>query len=569
MLFAVLMVVCACGAFASGARASVKVPVLGFTPSTASFGPVLAGVKAPAQSFKLKNSGDRATGALTVSLSGSGFAKTRDTCTASSLGPHKTCIVALTYTGTNQGEQDAGTLTAKSRSKAGVSATLPLTGTTPLEADLSIKKVDTTDFIGGANGTFNPSTNNTTGGTDVPGNTGHPLVYTIVIANSGPNSVTGASVSDVMPAGVASDTWSVTSEIGGATVVGGSTSGTGNITGTLDMPANSFITYTVDVTISSSATGTLTNTATVTPPAGVDPNPANNSSTDTITLTPQADLSITKADSTSGFYVPDGSTSYTITVTNSGPSDVLGATISDTMPTAIANDSYSASETGSATGFTATGSGSIKDTVNMPAGSTITYTVNASISGTATGSIANTATVSPPSGVTDPNTANNGVTDTLQQTIADLSIKKVDTTDFIGGVNGTFNPSTNNTTGGTDVPGNTGHPLVYTIVIANSGPNSVTGASVSDVMPAGVASDTWSVTSEIGGATVVGGSTSGTGNITGTLDMPANSFITYTVDVTISSSATGTLTNTATVTPPAGVDPNPANNSSTDTITLT
>ena len=54
-------------------------------------------------------------------------------------------------------------------------------------------------------------------------------------------------------------------------------------------------TYTATCTINASATGTLSNTATVS--SGVtDPVPANNSATDTDTLTPQADIGITKTD---------------------------------------------------------------------------------------------------------------------------------------------------------------------------------------------------------------------------------------------------------------------------------
>ena len=79
--------------------------------------------------------------------------------------------------------------------------------------------------------------------------------------------------------------------------------------------------------VSASATGTLSNTATVTPPAGwTDPTPGNNSATDTDTLTPTGDLSITKTDGVSG-YTAGGSVTYTIVVSNAGPSDAVGATV--------------------------------------------------------------------------------------------------------------------------------------------------------------------------------------------------------------------------------------------------
>src|SRR5581483_9914437 len=79
------------------------------------------------------------------------------------------------------------------------------------------------------------------------------------------------------------------------------------------------------VTITLTATGSLTNTVRVDPPAGVtDPNLANNTDSDTDTLTPQADLAITKSDSATSV-VPGGSTTYTIVVSNTGPSAVTGA----------------------------------------------------------------------------------------------------------------------------------------------------------------------------------------------------------------------------------------------------
>ena len=58
----------------------------------------------------------------------------------------------------------------------------------------------------------------------------------------------------------------------------------------------------------------------MTPPAGVtDPNLANNSATDTDTLTPQADLAITKSDGVTSV-APGQPTTYTIVVSNNGPS---------------------------------------------------------------------------------------------------------------------------------------------------------------------------------------------------------------------------------------------------------
>jgi hypothetical protein len=58
-------------------------------------------------------------------------------------------------------------------------------------------------------------------------------------------------------------------------------SGSGNINDPVNLPSGGSVTYTAVCTVSPLAAGTISNTATVTAPAGVtDPNPANNSSTD-------------------------------------------------------------------------------------------------------------------------------------------------------------------------------------------------------------------------------------------------------------------------------------------------
>ena len=389
------------------------------------------------------------------------------------------------------------------------------------QADLSITKTDGAD-------------------SEIPGTS---VTYTITVSNSGPSDANGVTVADTFP-GILTGVTFTSVAAGGAT---GNTNGAGNINDTVNMPAGSSITYTVNATIQSSATGELTNTATVTEPAGVtDPNQANNSATDTDTLTPQADLSITKTDGATS-EIPGTSITYTITVTNNGPSDANGVAVADTFPGILEGVTFTSVAAGGATGNTAAGNGDISDTLNMPAGSSVTYTVNATIDAAATGELTNTATVTAPEGVTDTNLDNNSATDTDTLTPeADLSITKTD--------------------GATDeVPGTS---ITYTITVTNNGPSDANGVSVVDNFPAALTGVTFTSVAA-GGAT---GNTAGptAGNINDSLNMPTGSSVTYTVNATIASSATGNLSNTATVTAPGGVtDPNLANNSATDTDTLT
>jgi uncharacterized repeat protein (TIGR01451 family) len=89
---------------------------------------------------------------------------------------------------------------------------------------------------------------------------------------------------------------------------------------------------------------------------------------------------------------PGGSLTYTITASNAGPSNATGATVADTLPAALTGTWTCV---GAGGGTAPPRSGNINDTVNLPAGGSVTYTVSATISASATGSLSNTATVTP------------------------------------------------------------------------------------------------------------------------------------------------------------------------------
>jgi hypothetical protein len=116
---------------AGGAASAAAGPVLSWAPTTSpggySYGQLTAGQTAKT-TFTLTNSGGSASGALKITLTGSAaFAKTADTCTGTSLGPHKTCQVTVAYAPTTPGQADTGTLTATSP-KPAATASLTLTG---------------------------------------------------------------------------------------------------------------------------------------------------------------------------------------------------------------------------------------------------------------------------------------------------------------------------------------------------------------------------------------------------------------------------------------------------------
>jgi uncharacterized repeat protein (TIGR01451 family) len=127
----------------------------------------------------------------------------------------------------------------------------------------------------------NGTTNSTAGGS---------TVYTIVATNSGAAPVTGATVTDTLPASITSATWTCVGTSGGSCPG----NGTGNINANVDLPVGASVTFTLTANISASATGNLVNTASITTPAGVtDSSPGNNSATDTDTLTPAAPTPVT------------------------------------------------------------------------------------------------------------------------------------------------------------------------------------------------------------------------------------------------------------------------------------
>ena len=108
-------------------------------------------------------------------------------------------------------------------------------------------------------------------------------------------------------------------------------------------------------------------------------------------MTLTSDLAITKTDGVTTA-LPGGSTTYTITASNAGPSNQTGATVADTFPASLTCN-WTCAGAGGGT-CTAAGAGNVNDTVNLPAGGSVTYTAVCGISAAATGSLVNTATVS-------------------------------------------------------------------------------------------------------------------------------------------------------------------------------
>ena len=350
-----------------------------------------------------------------------------------------------------------------------------------VRADLSITKSDSPD----------------------PAVAGTALTYNISVANSGPSNATGVTIVDTLPTGVAF----VSASAGCTEAAGTVTCDVGSL------PSGASASVTVQVTVGPGVTGPITNSASVTG-SETDPNTANNAATETTAVVAQADLSITKTGSPDPV-VAGTALAYSITVTNSGPSNATGVTITDTLPTGVAFVS--------ATADCSEVSGTVTcDIGSLPSGTSASVTVQVTVGPGVTGSITNSASVT--GSQTDSNSANNNATETTAVVVrADLSITKAGSPD----------------------PVVAGTALAYSITVTNSGPSNATGVTITDTLPTGVTF----VSATADCSEVSGTVTCDVGSL------PSGASGGVSIQATVDPGVTGSISNFASV---AGNEPDPA-----------
>jgi uncharacterized repeat protein (TIGR01451 family) len=464
----------------------------------------------------------------------------------------ETKLANVSWSASN-GDSASGQINDTITLNSGASVTYTVTGTVGVTSTGTLSSTATVTAPSGA--TDSNTSNNVANFTQTISNTnadvqvtdafsqtsfaaGTGVTYIIVATNAGPTTASGAVVSDMVPASLTGVSWSGSD----------GNSGTGALSDTVTLSSGSSVTYIVTGSLSSSATGTLTDTVTASPGSATDPNAANNTATATAAIAILADLQITNSDGAVTSVAQGATDTYTVVVTNAGPSDVTGAAVSDAMPAGFSGMNWTATSSPGVSGVSASGSGSINDTVNVPANGTITYTVIGTVAASATGTVTTTASVTAPSGATDPNTSNNVASDSntiIPATVADLQI----TDTFSQTAYPAGSPAA-------------GYPVVsYTIVVTDAGPSAVTGVTVSDAVSGSLSNVSWSASN----------GDSGTGTVSDTLTLSSGGSVTYTVTGSIpSSAAAGPLSDTATLAVPGSVnDPNSANNTATATSSIT
>jgi len=342
---------------------------------------------------------------------------------------------------------------------------VPVSFAANLTTNPLVNTVTVTDLASGASGSASDSNTRLMSGaaltkTILPGTiaSGGAATLTLVLGNANAAALTlTAAFTDAMPAGV-------TTTSGNSGTCSGVTVGSTLVT----MAAGATIPpggCTIVVTITSTTPGTVTNvTGSLQTDAGTTP-PASAPLTVTSPVAPTADLAITKTNSVSSV-TPGNVVTYTMVVTNNGPSAVLGATVTDIVPSTLTGVTWMcAASTGSS--CPASGTGSINAAVNLLAGGTATFTLTGTLSASATGTLTNTATVTPPPGTVDPVPGNDAATDAdpIAMPFVDLAIAKQNV--------------------GTFTPGQVGAQYVITVTNVGAVPSSGL-VTVTDVLPAGL-----------------------------------------------------------------------------------
>ena len=273
------------------------------------------------------------------------------------------------------------------------------------------------------------------------------LTYTLTVSNAGPSPAAMVHVSDTLPTSVT---------FVSATGTGWTCGETGGVVGCDADPLALGVAPTIAIVVTAPPDPqTLTNVVTVSAMTA-DPQANNNSkSLDTVVVA-GADLSLALTQSADSILV-SGAITYTVVVTNHGPSTATNVTVTDTLPT---DDLYMAA---TGTGWTCSNAANIVTctAASLPVGDAPPIAITATGPGTPQ-KVPDMATVS--ATTADPLSANNSAT--VETTIlgsADVSVAMTGTERAL-----------------------TSGALTFQVTVTNQGPSTAQSIRVVDTLPDGV-----------------------------------------------------------------------------------
>lgn len=396
------------------------------------------------------------------------------------------------------------------------------------------------------------------------------ITYTIVVANAGPSPAGGTRLTDPPVANLTVTGVACGSPTGGAAcpaavdLTVANLQGAGLVIPTL--PAGGSVTFTVNGT--AGAAGTIDNRATVTVPTGtIDPNPNNNSANDITGIVAPA-LSLAKTNGVTTV-LPGSTTTYTLTVSNTGSAQTSGAIrVVDVLPAGLTIAAGAVPLTGAnAANWTCTAAAQLitcDSTTVIPAAGSSVFAFAVNVAANASGSLTNRARVGGGGDPLNPNLPNEGDTNacTANGTPRGCAID----TDTVPVAAITTLKSVN---AGPDGIASPGEVLTYSIVVSNSGGANIAPVVITDPIPAN--------TSYVAGSATGPGATFAANTVTWTLP-PASTFpVTLSFQVTVANplpAGVASILNTHTVdgnpgctTPPCTTTPTPSSLAITKTVT--
>ncbi|MEH3052403.1 MAG: isopeptide-forming domain-containing fimbrial protein [Patulibacter minatonensis] len=283
-------------------------------------------------------------------------------------------------------------------------------------------------------------------------NVGDTLTYTLQVHNAGPQPAIGTVLTDNLPAGV--------SRLGVTTPQGSCPAGTPIVCNLGTVAVGATVTVTITARVDLAAAGaTATNNASVTSTQD-DLTPGDRSASAQTVIAPAADLRLTKSADKGTADVGERIT-WTVAITNDGPSSATGVVIDDTIPSGVQLDPVAAQP-----GLTCTVSGGVvacSVTGALASGDSRVLTLS--------GVVRRAAAETPQQNVAsvagsqlDPNPGNNSyAVVTSINRAADLVVSK------------TVDRAT----------ANVGDTLEWTVAVRNDGPSGATGVRLIDDLPAG------------------------------------------------------------------------------------